>query len=267
MKKWLARGIVVGVLAALGFWGWRVFFPSPEEMIRKRLGEVAKAASSSSKEGLLAKALNASALGEFFTLDVQITIDVPGTQHAINGRDELMQAVVGARSQGGSLSIEFPDIKVAVSPDGNSAVVNLTAKAKVSRPQETYFQELRVRMTRVKRDWLINQVETVKTISLRLKGLPPIASQIRSPWKRREPNSPSPYPLPRGVGAWPVAGNVEAPQWVIARRILRPLLWGEGGVRGNGCPELEMGSVKFHAAPNPGSGSGVLCLVAVRGQG
>ena len=24
-------------------------------------------------------------------------------------------------------------------------------------------------------------------------------------------------------------------------------------VRGNGCPDLEVGSVKFHAAPNPGS--------------
>jgi len=31
-------------------------------------------------------------------------------------------------------------------------------------------------------------------------------------------------------------------------------------VRGNGCPELEMGSLKFHAAPNPGSGSGILIL-------
>jgi hypothetical protein len=165
MKQWLARGVVVGALAALGFWGWRVFFPSPEELIRKRLSEVAKAASSSAREGLLAKAWNASALGEYFTLDVQINIDVPGTQHTINGRAELMQAVVGARSEGGSLSIEFPDIKITVAPDGNSAVVNLTAKAKVSRPQETYFQELRVRMIRIKRDWLIEQVETVKTFS------------------------------------------------------------------------------------------------------
>jgi hypothetical protein len=29
------------------------------------------------------------------------------------------------------------------------------------------------------------------------------------------------------------------------------LLRGGGRVRGNGCPELEMGSVKFHAAPKP----------------
>jgi len=165
MKVWVIRCIVAGVLVGLGFWGWRVFFPSPEEMIRKRLNEIARVASFSSKEGLLAKAWNANALGEFFTLDVQVTIDVPGTQHTISGRDELLQAVVGARAEGGSLSIEFPDIKVVVAPDGNSAVVNLTAKGKVSRQQETYVQELRMRMTRIKRDWLINQVETAKTIS------------------------------------------------------------------------------------------------------
>ncbi len=100
------------MLAALGFWGWRVFFPSPEKVIRKRLGELAKAASFSSKEGLLAKAWNASALGEFFTPDVQVTVDVPGTQHTINGRDELLQAAVGARSEVSSLTIKFPDIKV-----------------------------------------------------------------------------------------------------------------------------------------------------------
>jgi hypothetical protein len=80
------------------------------------------------------------------------------------------------------------------------------------------------------------------------------------PWKRREPHSPSPYPLPRGEGAQPVVGNVIAPQWAIARRRLLPLLRGEGRVRRNGCLDLEMGSVKFHAAPNPGRASGVLGL-------
>jgi hypothetical protein len=167
MKKWLSRVIVAGVLAALGLWGWRVVFPSPEEIIRKRLDELAKAASFSSGEGLLAKAWNASSLGEFFTLDVQVTVDVPGTQHTISGRDELLQAAVGARSEVGSLSIEFPDIKVTVAPDKNSAVVYLTAKGKASGQTDFYLQELRLRMTRIKRDWLIDQIETVKTLSQR----------------------------------------------------------------------------------------------------
>jgi hypothetical protein len=167
MKKWSSRVIVVSVLAVVGFWGWRVFFPSPEEVIRKRLGALAEAASFSSSEGLIAKAWNASALGEFLTPDVQIALDVPGAQHTFSGRDEVMQAVVGARSQGGSLSVGFPDMRVNVAPDKSSAIVYLTAKGKVSGQKDIYLMELRLRMTRIKRDWFIEQVETVKTLSQR----------------------------------------------------------------------------------------------------
>ena len=165
MKEWSIRVILLAAFVALGFCGWHVFFPSPEKVIRKRLGELAKTASFSSQEGLLAKAWNASVLGEFFTPDVQVTVDVPGIQHTISGRDELLQAVVGARSTVSSLTIEFPDIRVSVAPDKQSAVVNLNAKGKVSGQREAYLQEFRLRLIKVKRDWLINQIETAKTLS------------------------------------------------------------------------------------------------------
>ena len=166
MNKWLSRLLVAGVLFALGFWGWRVFFPSPEAVIRKRLGELAKAASFSSNDGLLAKAWNVSILAEFFTPDVQVTLDVPGAQHTISGRDELLQAAVGARTSVSSLTVEFPDVKVTLAPDKETAVVNLTATSKVPGQRDFYLQELRVRMIKIKRDWLIDQVQTVKTLSL-----------------------------------------------------------------------------------------------------
>ncbi len=165
MKEWVTRAVLLGVLVALGFWGWHVCFPSPEKVIRKRLDELAKAASFSSNQGLVAKAWNASVLGEFFTPDVEVTVDVPGTQHTLNGRDELLQAAVSARSVVSSLSIKFPDIKVVVAPDKNSATVNLTAEGRVPGQREFYLQELRLRMIRIKRDWLINQIETVRTLS------------------------------------------------------------------------------------------------------
>ena len=165
MKKWLMRVIVAGLLAAVGLWGWRVFFPSPEEVIRKRLGQLAKSASTSTSESLLAKAWNASALAEYFTVDVEITLDVPGVQHTINGRGELVQAIAGARSEGRGLTVTFPDIKIVVAPDGQSAVVILTAEGKVSAPKELYVAELKLRMIRIKRDWLIEKIETVKTLS------------------------------------------------------------------------------------------------------
>ena len=166
MNKWLSRLLVAGVLVALGVWGWHIFFPSPETLIRKRLGELAKVASFSSNEGLIAKAWNASILGEFFTPDVQVTVEVPGTQHTLSGREDLLQAAMGARNAVGSLTIEFPDINVVVAPDKNSAVVNLTAKGKVPGQRDFYMQELRMRMIKIKRNWLIDQVQTVKTLSL-----------------------------------------------------------------------------------------------------
>ena len=180
MKEWSIRAILVAALIALGIWSWGVFFPSPEKVIRKRLGELAKAASFSSKEGLLATAWNASMLADFFTEDVEITVEVPGTQHTISGRTGLLEAAAAARSAVSRLSIEFPDIKVTLAPDRTSAVVNLTARGKVSGERDSYLQELRMRMVKVKRDWLINQVETVKTQSLNsyLRGLQ---------WGRPEP--------------------------------------------------------------------------------
>jgi hypothetical protein len=166
MMKWAVRVVVTGLLVAGAFWAWRVFFPNPEEVIRKQLHELAKAASTSSGEGLLAKAWNANSLAEYFTVDVEITLDVPGMQHSINGRGELMQAVAGARTEARSLKVTFPDIRVMVAPDGASAVVNLTAQGEVSGQKEIYIAELRLRMIKIKRDWLIQQVETVKTLSL-----------------------------------------------------------------------------------------------------
>ena len=180
MKQWSIRVILLAALVAIGIWSWGVFFPNPEKIIRKRLDAMAKAASFSSKEGLIAQAWNASMVADYFTEDVQVTLDASGMQHNINGRAELLQAVAHARSMFSSLSIEFPDIKVRVAPDRASAVVNLTARGKVSGERDSYLQELKMQMIKVKRDWLINQVETVKSLSLN-------SYLRRLLWERPEP--------------------------------------------------------------------------------
>jgi len=165
MKEWVIRIVLVAALAALGLWIWSVMYPNPEKVIRKRLVELAKAVSYSSNQGLMSQAWNASSLNEYFTPDVEVTLDVPGTQHTFNGRDELMQAVVAARRVAKSLAVRFPDIKVTLSADKASAEVYVTAEARVSGEKEFLLQELRMRLIKVKRDWLIKQVETAKTLS------------------------------------------------------------------------------------------------------
>jgi len=165
MKEWTVRILLLGLLAAVGFWAWRTLVPNPEKVIRNRLGELAKAASFSSNQGLMTTAWNASSLAEFFTPDVEVTVDVPGSQHTFNGRDELLQAYMSARKVVQSLSIKFPDIKVTVAPDKVSAVVYLTAEARVAGERDFFLQELRLQLILVKRDWLVTRVETVKTLS------------------------------------------------------------------------------------------------------
>jgi len=165
MKEWAIRIILLAVLAAIGFWAWSVLYPNPEKVIKRQIGEMAKAASFSSEQGIVAKAWNASSLAEFFTPDVEVLLNAPGIQHTISGRDELMQAAVAARRMAKSLRVTFPDIKVTLAPDKASAEVYLTGEARVPGEKEFYIQELRMRLIKVKRDWLINRVETVKTLS------------------------------------------------------------------------------------------------------
>ena len=165
MKKWFARIILLAALGAVGYWGWGVFFPSPEKVIRTRLESLARDASFTSKEGVVAKAWNATLLADYFTLDVRVTISLPGTEHSIDGRDELMQKAVGVRSVLPSLKIDFPDIKIVVAPGKESAIVNLTARGKTSEQKEYYLQELRLHLIKVKRTWLINEIVTVRTLS------------------------------------------------------------------------------------------------------
>jgi hypothetical protein len=163
MKK-ASRLILAAALLALGFFAWRILFPSPEKVIRSRLNELAKAASFPAKEGELATPLNAQKFASFFTADVEISVDVRGhSRQIITGREQLFQDAMGARQFVRGLNVEFFDIVVAVGPGKKSAVANLTAKWRV--PGEDFtIQELKFYLVEVGRDWLVNGVETVKTL-------------------------------------------------------------------------------------------------------
>jgi hypothetical protein len=166
MKKWVWRLAVVVVLAGLGFWGWRVLFPAPEQVIRKRLNQLAVTASFSGSEGALVKVAKAQAITSFCTPDVEITLDVPGYgHHEINGIAELLQQAAAARSYHEGFTVQFLDIIVNVAPDQNSAVADLTAKGGVLHEKDFNVQELRFKLRKVEGKWLIYRAETVHTLT------------------------------------------------------------------------------------------------------
>jgi hypothetical protein len=166
MKIGRMRLILLAALLALGFWGWRICFPDPERVIRNRLTELAHNASFSANEGTLARVYNAQALGKFFATNVQITVEGPGgTMYTLQGRDQLLEQATGARSALSGLKVEFPDITVALRPDQESAVADITAKGKVNGERDSFLQELRITFQKTGGQWLIRRVESMKTLS------------------------------------------------------------------------------------------------------
>jgi hypothetical protein len=168
MKKWVIRIVFLAVLMAVGIWVWGILFPNPERAIRLRLAEVAQAASFSGKEAPAAQAMNSQRLTTFCTADIEIVVDFPGRgQHSVSGHDELFQGAMGARSLVSALKVEFLDVTVNLAPDRQSAVANLTAKGNVPGEKDLLVQELKVKLKKIGRQWYIQRLETVKSLSER----------------------------------------------------------------------------------------------------
>src|SRR5215471_12493094 len=90
--------LVVGT-CALAFWGWRRLHPSPENVIRRELAQLARTACIPANEGNLPKMANAQKLAGFFTTDVEIDFDLRGRfSQTISGRSELQEKALAARA-------------------------------------------------------------------------------------------------------------------------------------------------------------------------
>lgn len=165
MRVWLARLALLGLLGVAGFWAWHWLFPSAEQVIRKDLKELAKAASITTNEGALARLANARKLSSFFSHDAQITIDVPGRSlQTLNGQDDIQQAAMGVRAIFNVLKVHFIDVVVTVGADKQSALVDLTATATLPGEQIPEVQELELRFKKLDHNWLITRVVTVRTL-------------------------------------------------------------------------------------------------------
>ena len=91
---------------------------------------------------------------------------MPGRiQHRLLGRDEIKEAALGARATLSGLKVQFPDIKITVAPDKQSAVADLTVEANVAGDRDSIVQEMKFTFRQTDGEWLITRVETVRTLS------------------------------------------------------------------------------------------------------
>ena len=185
MKK-PVRLILAAALIGLAIWGWRVWFPSPQNAIRSRLLNLARTVSVEPGEGTIPRGLKAQSLGDYFTADVVINLEVRGFDiRELQGHDELMQAVMGAMQHVRGLKVEFLDINITPDAGNQTAVANLTGKATVEGEGDFQVQEFSFKLKKVDRTWLIYRIDTVKTLS----QTQPFTASTRRPPGMRDPGS------------------------------------------------------------------------------
>lgn len=159
----------VAALIGLGVWGWFFFFPGPEKVIRSRLNNLAQTISFEPGDGMISRGYNAQKAGDYFTPDVEVSIDMRGEESmSVSGRDEIVQRALLAARMLKLLKVEFLDINVTLAPDKQSAIANLTGKASTSGEREFNVLELNFKLKKVEGKWLIYKIETVKTLVRRL---------------------------------------------------------------------------------------------------
>lgn len=165
MKKVLSILLAVAGLL-LVFWLYTVLFPSDETVIKKRLQTIAQLASFNPGEGNIARLANVNQLAGFFTQDISIRFEGPRPElQDLSGRDTLRQLLLVARANLQRMSVRFPDIVVAVDPDGRAARVDLTVVADVNAEKDVILQELKLDWTKADGTWRVSRVETLKALN------------------------------------------------------------------------------------------------------
>jgi hypothetical protein len=163
--KILFRIFLLAALAAVGWLAWTLLYPDPKTVIQHRLTKLAEIASFPPDEGNIRRVANIEKMGSFFTEDAQVMLDIPGVEvHTISGRQELMQMALAAKGLDGGLKAELLDPDIQINSGNQSALVDVTLKARAGRDTDLIVQELKFTLKQTNGDWLITRVETVQTL-------------------------------------------------------------------------------------------------------
>jgi len=162
--------VVIGVLllGALGYWVYRQVFPPDQVVIRKQLHRLVEDVSFRSEGASpLAALAGVNRLLGYFTADIEIRLgDVPGARNrVIQGRDELREALAGSRAAASSFRARLRDVYID-RIEGGQALAQIIVSVWVDTDEDEYVLELRLRLVKEGRTWLIRQVDPVPTLRM-----------------------------------------------------------------------------------------------------
>ncbi len=158
--KCVFRFALVAAVVVLGWWGWRTLFPNPRLVIRHRLESLATLASFSPGEGRLARLAAVQKIGGYFSENVQIRLNAPGTDlRSIENREDLLQAAAAAAGSAKNVKVRFLDENIQLLPGNQEAVVDLAVRADVGDDKDTVAEGLKISMKKIKGAWVLTRVE------------------------------------------------------------------------------------------------------------
>jgi hypothetical protein len=161
--KLAVRLLVLAGLIVLGCWAWKAVFPNPRTVIRRRLEKLAQIASFSPNEGQLTKLANVQKIGGYFADQVTVNVEVQGAEKvSFNNREDLVQAMQGARMTVSSVKARFSGTKIEMTPGNQEAIVGVVLAADVNGEQNEVVVDLKIGMKKIDGDWLITRVESVQ---------------------------------------------------------------------------------------------------------
>ena len=165
--KLFRRLFLFTLLLAIGGWVWAALFPNPKAVIRSQILKLARLASFSPNEGNINRLAQHHQFSALFSEEARVAVEASGdVPHYFNGREELMNAVMAARSLVNTLKAEFFDLNIEMGPRNQSALVDLTARADVNGQPGSYVQELKFTFRKTDGNWLITRVEPVTNLKL-----------------------------------------------------------------------------------------------------
>lgn len=165
MKKALQICLLLLVAAAIVVFLYQRYFPNEEKRILKMLARLAETASVSENAGTIATLAATDRLRNFFTSDVEVTVEIPGEgSYTASGRQEILSAAMTARNAYHDLKIQFVDIFPALSSDKQTATASLTARVNLRGDKDFVVQELKIQLRKEDDEWRISKVETVRTL-------------------------------------------------------------------------------------------------------
>jgi hypothetical protein len=154
-------------LAAAGFLLYRYLFPPHEQRIRKTLNDAAATVSFRADTGNLARLAAINRLTAYFTPDVEILVEMPGSNsRRLVGRDEVREAALGTRAAVRSLEIRLRDIGVELDEDRLSARAHVVVDVRIDGDSDPGISEFKLTMTQLEGDWRIRRIEPVRTLRM-----------------------------------------------------------------------------------------------------